>query len=134
MDLGRAKWSHKGASGGKMEDRMDGTDVDGRDGRGRTGWTWTDGTDVDGRGRTGRTWTYGTDVDGTRTDGDGSLNCEISVCSKSQRLFEQTGAFRHIWPLLQDTRCGEPPQFVQKAGGFLNKQKFHNLSRDNLSR
>ena len=41
-------------------------DVDGRDGRGRTGWTWTDGTDGrngmdvdgrDGRGRTGRTWT-----------------------------------------------------------------------------
>ncbi len=42
------------------------------DRRGRTGRTWTDGTDVDGRGRMGRTWTEGTDetdVDGLgRTD------------------------------------------------------------------
>ena len=39
----------------------DGTDVDGRDGRGRT---WTDGTDVDGRDGRGRTWTDWTDADG----------------------------------------------------------------------
>ena len=38
--------------------------VDGRDGRGRMGRTWTDGTDVDGRDGRGRTWTDGTDVDG----------------------------------------------------------------------
>ena len=42
----------------------DGTDMDGRDGRGQTGRTWTDGTDGTGRGRTGRMWTDGTDVDG----------------------------------------------------------------------
>ena len=57
----------------------DGTDVDGRDGHGRTGRTWTDGmdeTDVDGqdgRGRTGRTWTDGTDG----TDGTGGRLCVI---------------------------------------------------------
>ena len=47
--------------------------VDGRDGRGRRGRTWTDGTDVDGRGRTGRTWTDGTDVDGRGRKGRARL-------------------------------------------------------------
>ena len=38
-----------GLWGGLGSDGTDGPDVDGREGRGRTGQTWTDGTDVDGQ-------------------------------------------------------------------------------------